>query len=44
MLTTEASKTLVDQGRAAGVTAWMVKPFKPAILLKGVQAILAKAG
>lgn len=44
MLTTEASRKLVDHGREAGVTAWMVKPFKPAILLKGVEAVLARVG
>ena len=30
VLTTEASDAMKTQGRAAGATGWMVKPFEPA--------------
>lgn len=38
VLTTEASDSMKAQGRAAGATGWMVKPFDPQKLL----AIAAK--
>ena len=38
VLTTEASQEMKSQGRAAGATGWMVKPFDPSKLL----AIAAK--
>ena len=38
VLTTEASDAMKAQGRAAGATGWMVKPFDPSKLL----AIAAK--
>ncbi len=41
MLTTEGGKDMINNGRAAGVTAWMVKPFKPDLLLRGIQRVLA---
>ena len=40
MLTTESGADIAQEGRKAGVTAWIVKPFKPAILLKGIQKVL----
>lgn len=43
VLTTESSKEMVARGKKCGATAWIVKPFKPEILLKGVAHILAKA-
>jgi two-component system chemotaxis response regulator CheY len=33
MLTTESQESKKMEGKAAGVTAWIVKPFKPAQLL-----------
>lgn len=33
VLTTEASDTMKAQGKAAGATGWMVKPFDPQKLL-----------
>lgn len=41
-LTTESSKEMVARGRRAGATAWIVKPFKPAMLLKGVAHVLSQ--
>lgn len=43
VLTTERSKDMVARGKKAGATAWIVKPFNPDILRKGVEAVLAKA-
>jgi two-component system chemotaxis response regulator CheY len=40
MLTTEASDAMKQQGRAAGATGWLVKPFDPAQLLKVVTKVL----
>ncbi|WP_151704064.1 response regulator [Nitrincola alkalilacustris] len=34
VLTTESSDAMKAQGRAAGATGWMVKPFDPAKLLE----------
>ncbi len=34
MLTTESSQALKQQGREAGATGWMVKPFDPEKLLE----------
>jgi two-component system, chemotaxis family, chemotaxis protein CheY len=33
MLTTESGASMVEQGKAAGVKAWMVKPFEKSQLL-----------
>ncbi|RMH43000.1 MAG: response regulator [Deltaproteobacteria bacterium] len=41
MLTTEASRDVVARGKAAGANAWIVKPFKPDLLLKGVRKVLS---
>lgn len=40
VLTTEASDAMKSQGRAAGATGWMVKPFDPNQLLKIVATVL----
>lgn len=40
MLTTEASDTMKAQGREAGATGWLVKPFDPAKLLTVVKKVL----
>ncbi|MFT6589323.1 MAG: two-component system chemotaxis response regulator CheY [Rhodoferax sp.] len=39
MLTTETDETKKNEGRAAGVKAWVVKPFRPAQLLDAVQRL-----
>jgi two-component system chemotaxis response regulator CheY len=41
MLTTENQQYLMEESRKAGAKAWMVKPFKPAEMLKAVAKILA---
>jgi len=43
VLTTESSKDLVSRGKQHGATAWIVKPFKPDVLAKGVAHVLARA-
>ena len=40
MLTTEAGSDMKDRGRAAGVKAWVVKPFKPAQMLTAVAKLI----
>ncbi|MEK7811375.1 MAG: response regulator [Pseudomonadota bacterium] len=37
MLTTESGDTMKAQGKAAGATGWLVKPFDPAKLLEVVK-------
>lgn len=41
MLTTESHETKRQQGKAAGASGWIVKPFKPEQLLKVVQMVMA---
>ncbi len=40
VLTTEASDAMKAQGRAAGATGWMVKPFDPAKLLEIAKKVM----
>lgn len=40
VLTTEAGDELKAQGRAAGATGWMVKPFDPAKLLEIAKKVM----
>jgi two-component system chemotaxis response regulator CheY len=39
MLTTESSPEKKDEGKAAGATGWIVKPFTPPQLLAVVQKV-----
>jgi two-component system chemotaxis response regulator CheY len=39
MLTTESQTTKKDEGRAAGVKAWMTKPFTPTALQNAVSKL-----
>jgi two-component system chemotaxis response regulator CheY len=39
MLTTESQEAKKDEGKAAGVRAWMVKPFSPNQLLTAVNKL-----
>ncbi|HEX4842853.1 MAG TPA: response regulator [Limnobacter sp.] len=41
MLTTETDDKLKAEGQAAGLKAWMVKPFKPEQMLAAVNKLLA---
>ena len=41
ILTTESDDDLKQQGRAAGATGWIVKPFVPEKLLKVVDKVCA---
>ena len=43
ILTTESSRDLIARGKQYGATAWMVKPFKPHVLVKGIAHVLANA-
>ena len=40
MLTTESSDQMKAQGKAAGATGWLVKPFDPAKLLEVVRKVI----
>lgn len=40
MLTTESQEEKKEQGRLAGAKAWIVKPFKPDILLGAIKKII----
>jgi len=40
MLTTESSAEKKQQGKAAGATGWIVKPFNPDQLLGTVKKVL----
>ena len=40
MLTTEAGKSKMDEGKAAGAKAWIVKPFQPPKLLDVVSKLV----
>ena len=40
MLTTESQEEKKREGQAAGAKAWMVKPFKPEMLLGAVQKLV----
>ncbi len=40
MLTTESGDTMKSQGKAAGATGWIVKPFDPQKLLEVVKKVI----
>lgn len=40
MLTTEAGTEMKERGKAAGVRAWIVKPFQPTVLLDAVSKLI----
>lgn len=42
MLTTETETTKKQQGKDAGVSAWIVKPFQPEKLVTLVRMVIAK--
>ncbi len=40
MLTTESSDSMKSEGRAAGATGWLVKPFDPQKLIEVVKKVI----
>jgi len=40
MLTTESGDAMKSQGKAAGATGWLVKPFDPPKLLEVVKKVI----
>lgn len=40
MLTTESDETIKAQGKQAGATGWIVKPFNPEQLIKVIQKVM----
>lgn len=43
VLTTESSDTMKTQGRAAGASGWIVKPFDPNKLIEVVRKLIGNA-
>jgi two-component system chemotaxis response regulator CheY len=43
MLTTEMEQELLDRARAAGAKGWIIKPFKPALLIGMVTKFMGPA-
>lgn len=41
MLTSEGQQELVQRAKAAGAKGWIVKPFKPALLLAAIRKLTA---
>jgi len=39
MLTTESAESKKEEGKLAGAKAWMVKPFKPEMMLNAVSKL-----
>jgi len=44
MLTTETSRSKIEEGKAAGAKAWIVKPFDPKQLLHSVSILIGTIG
>lgn len=40
MLTTEGGKGMIERAKAAGARGWVVKPFKPELLMSAVTKLL----
>jgi two-component system chemotaxis response regulator CheY len=40
VLTTESGSDAAKRGKGVGATAWIVKPVKPDVLIKGIRTIL----
>jgi two-component system chemotaxis response regulator CheY len=43
MLTTEGHPSLIQRARKAGASGWMIKPFKPELLVGAIKKIAGEA-
>jgi two-component system, chemotaxis family, chemotaxis protein CheY len=43
MLTTEGQPQLMQQAKSLGAKGWIIKPFKPELLIAAVERLTAKA-
>jgi two-component system chemotaxis response regulator CheY len=43
MLTTEAQPALITRAKQGGAKGWIVKPFKPALLVAAMQKVIGPA-
>ncbi len=42
ILTTESTSGVIEQGKRAGATAWIVKPYESKSLLEGINKVLGQ--
>lgn len=40
ILTTEGGLEIIEEGRSLGVNCWLVKPFKPSVLVAAIDRLL----
>ena len=40
MLTTESSMDMIERGRAAGVSGWIIKPFDGPSVMDGIRSLI----
>jgi two-component system chemotaxis response regulator CheY len=43
VLSTESNTDMRERGKAVGVTAWIVKPCRPEVLVEGIRRVLGSS-
>ncbi len=41
VLTTEGAKEMIEQAKKSGASGWIIKPFKPEVLIDAVKKLIA---